>query len=185
MERVVSGRWTTRWTWMMPLALLSLIIQMVPTVGGAAEPAAQDAPVQVTADRMVSETRTDQIMFSGNVEIRRSDLYVKSDRLEVRQNRDTKQVSQMVASGSVFIRHGERAATAERATFFEREQKVVLTGNPHAWEGTTEVWGDEMVFLLGEGSMIVTGGAERMRMQLLPGGEGDKLPTAKAKGRGQ
>jgi lipopolysaccharide export system protein LptA len=91
----------------------------------------------------------------------------------------------MVAVGQVFIRRGEQAATAERATFFENEQKAVLTGNPHAWEGTTEVWGEEMVFLLAEGSMIVMGGAQRVRMQLLPGSDGDKLPAAKAKGQGR
>jgi lipopolysaccharide transport protein LptA len=134
---------------------------------------------------MVSDSRTDQIVFSGNVEIHRGDLYVKADRLEVQQNRETQKVSRMVAVGQVFIRRGEQAATAERATFFENEQKAVLTGNPHAWEGTTEVWGEEMVFLLAEGSMIVMGGAQRVRMQLLPGSDGDKLPAAKAKGQGR
>jgi lipopolysaccharide export system protein LptA len=90
----------------------------------------------------------------------------------------------MVATGSVFIRRGEQAATAEHATFFESEQKAVLTGNPHAWEETTEVWGEEMVFLMAEGSMTVTGGAQRVRVQLMPGKEGATLPMGKAKGQG-
>lgn len=166
------------------LLLVSLAAWVAPAWCGAAEPTTKDEPVRVTADRMVSDSRTDLIVFSGNVEIYRGDLYVKADRLEVKQNHETKKVSQMVATGNVFIRRGEQAATAEHAVFFESEQKAVLTGNPHAWEGTTEVWGEEMVFLLNERSMIVTGGTQRVRMQLVPGSEGDKLPTAKAKGRG-
>jgi lipopolysaccharide transport protein LptA len=180
----VRGRWLTRDTWAALLILLSLALDIVPTLSGATEPVANEESVQVTADRMASDSRTDQIVFSGNVEIHRGDLYVKADRLEVTQHRETKRVSQMVAVGNVFIRHGEQAATAERATFFESEQKAVLTGNPHAWEGTTEVWGEEMVFLLAEGSMIVTGGAQRVRVQLLPSSEEKKQPAVKGKGQG-
>lgn len=185
MEHTVSGRQLTLDPWGVAFLLLSLLtVCLVPAFSGTVESALPEDAVQVTADRMVSDSRTEQIVFSGNVEIHRGDLYVKADRLEVTQHRETNQISQMVAVGNVFIRRGEQAATGERATFFESEQKAILTGNPHAWEGTTEVWGEEMVFLLAEGSMIVTGGTQRVRMQLLPGGEGNKLPTAKAKGRG-
>ena len=112
---------------------------------------AQNEMVQVTADRMVSDSRSDQVVFTGNVEARRGGLYVKADR-RVKQDRGTKKMAQMVAIGNVFIQRGEQSATAERATFFETEQKAVLTGNPHAVEGSTEVWGEEMVFLLAEGT---------------------------------
>jgi lipopolysaccharide export system protein LptA len=169
--------------------ILFLWLSLLVTVAHAASPLAEESSseevVQVTADRMVSDSRTDQVVFTGNVEARRGDLYVKADRLEVKQDRQSKKVAQMVATGNVFVRRGEQAATAERATFFENEQKAVLTGNPHAWEGSTEVWGEEMVFLLAEGNMIVTGGTQRVRMQLLPpSNEGTKLPATKAKGRG-
>jgi lipopolysaccharide export system protein LptA len=138
----------------------------------------------VTADRMVSDSRSDQVVFTGNVEAQRGGLYVKADRLEVKQDRQTKKMSQMVAIGNVFVRRGEQTATSERATFFETEQKAVLTGNPHAWEGNTEVWGEEMVFLLTEGNMIVTGGSQRVRVQLLPANDGPKLPPTRPRARG-
>jgi lipopolysaccharide export system protein LptA len=131
---------------------------------------------------MVSDTQANQLIFSGNVEARRGDLVVKADRLEVTQERQSQRVSHMVASGHVSISKGEQAATADRATYLEREQKIVLSGNPYAREGTTEVWGEEMVFFLAEGKMVVTGGAQRVRMQLLTGSTGTTLPTAKAKG---
>lgn len=170
--------------WIVALAVVSIWWHLTTAATDSAEQAAKDEPVQVTADRMVSETRTDQVVFSGNVEVHRGDLYVKADRLEVRQDRQTRKVSHMVAIGNVFIRKGEQAATAERATFFENEQKAVLTGNPHAWEGTTQIWGEEMVFLLAEGSMTVTGGAQRVRMQMLPENDGTKAPQGKTKARG-
>lgn len=174
------------WWWVWGVVLLACAARMHPVDAASApsEPTIQDETVQVMADRMVSDARSDQVVFTGNVEARRGDLYVKADRLEIRQDRDTKKMAQMVAIGNVFIRRGEQSATAERATFFETEQKAVLTGNPHAWENNTEVWGEEMVFLLAEGNMIVTGGTQRVRVQLIPATEGPKLPSAKSKGRG-
>jgi lipopolysaccharide transport protein LptA len=159
-------------------------MQLVEAASTPADPGAEHDTVQVTADRMVSDSRSDQVVFTGNVEALRGGLYVKADRLEVKQDRQTKKMAQMVASGNVFIRRGEQTATSERATFFETEQKAVLTGNPHAWEGNTEVWGEEMVFLLAEGNMIVTGGTQRVRVQLLPANEGPKLPPTKPRARG-
>ena len=174
------------WWWMFGGVLLvgMTCVQLANAADATPEQAAQNDIVQVTADRMVSDARSDQVVFTGNVEARRGGLYVRSDRLEVKQDRTTKKMAQMVAIGNVFIQRGEQSATAERATFFETEQKAVLTGNPHAVEGSTEVWGDEMVFLLAEGNMIVTGGTQRVRVQLVPSSEGPKLPTPKPKGRG-
>lgn len=168
--------------WLVALALVSGLCSPGHVASGGKEQAGRNEPVEVTADRMVSETQADQIVFSGNVEARRGELFVKADRLEVTQERQSKRVSHMVASGNVSITKGEQTATADRATFLEGEQKIVLTGNPHAREGTTEVWGEEMVFFLAEGKMIVTSGAQRVRMQLLNSSAGTKLPTAKAKG---
>jgi len=166
------------------LLCLSVCLRMAEADNTPADPVAENVTVQVTADRMVSDSRSDQVVFTGNVEALRGGLYVKADRLELKQDRQTKKMAQMVASGNVFIRRGEQTATSERATFFETEQKAVLTGNPHAWEGNTEVWGEEMVFLLAEGNMIVTGGTQRVRVQLLPANDGPKLPPTRPRARG-
>jgi lipopolysaccharide transport protein LptA len=178
------GRRHRRWVWMTLWLSLVAFGSLSAAATTSPEPSAENDTVQVTADRMVSDSRSDQVVFTGNVEAQRGDLYVKADRLEVRQDRQTKKMSQMVAIGNVFVRRGGQTATSERATFFETEQKAVLTGNPHAWEGNTEVWGEEMVFLLAEGNMIVTGGTQRVRVQLIPANEGPKLPPTKPKGRG-
>ena len=172
------------WAWVVPLVLLSGFFHPVSAASPAPEAVDKNSPVEVTAERMISDTHADRIVFSGSVQVRQGELLVKADRLEVTQERQSKQVSQMVAIGNVHIVNGEQAATAERATFLGNEQKVVLTGNPHAWEAGTEVWGEEMVFLLAEKKMIVTGGAQRVRMHLLPGNGGLTVPAAKATRQG-
>jgi lipopolysaccharide export system protein LptA len=173
-----------RWVWVAAFLLLAPLTTLAQPASATPEQMPPNETVQVTADRMVSDSRSDQVVFTGNVEAQRGDLYVKADRLEIKQDSQTKKVTQMLAIGNVFVRRGEQAATAERATFFETEQKAVLTGNPHAWEGNSEVWGEEMVFLLAEGNMIVTGGTQRVRVQLVPANEGPKLAPTKPKGRG-
>ncbi|MBI3325305.1 MAG: lipopolysaccharide transport periplasmic protein LptA [Nitrospinae bacterium] len=175
-----SGR-VLWWVWMVALTLLSGLFRPISAASPAPAPVDKNSPVEVTAERMISDTHADRIIFSGNVEVRQGELLVRADRLEVTQERQSKQVSQMVATGHVHIVKGEQAATADRATFLGSEQKVVLTGNPHAWEVGSEVWGEEMVFLLAEKKMIVTGGAQRVRMHLLPGNGGLNVPAARAK----
>lgn len=184
MGGAMSSRRRAWRAWGVAFAVLGCLFSAGDAGSGVRGQATPDATVEVTADRMISDTRSDQIAFSGNVEARRGDLIVKADRLDVTQERQSKRVSQMVAIGNVQIKKGEQAATADQATFLESEQKVVLTGNPRAWEGTSEVRGEEMVFLLAEEKMIVTGGAQRVRMQMLPGSAGTNLPTAKARGQG-
>jgi len=45
--------------------------------------------------------------------------------------------------------------------YYDVTQRIILTGNPKAWEEKNEITGDEMIFLIEEDKFIVKGGEEK------------------------
>jgi lipopolysaccharide export system protein LptA len=60
----------------------------------------------------------------------------------------------------VKITQGERIATGEKVTFFNAEQKMVLTGNPRVWQGDNVINGKKITVFLKEDRSLVEGGPE-------------------------
>jgi lipopolysaccharide export system protein LptA len=63
----------------------------------------------------------------------------------------------------VRFRDGTRHAVAERADYYEAEQKLVLVGNPRAWDADkqNELSGEEIVVFLEEERILVSGARVR------------------------
>ena len=65
------------------------------------------------------------------------------------------EIERIEASGSVRIVQGNRVATGQKASFFNKERKIVLTGSPRVYQGNDFLEGDEIIVLLDEGKSIV------------------------------
>jgi lipopolysaccharide export system protein LptA len=66
-------------------------------------------------------------------------------------------VERIVCTGNVRMQQGDRRVTAERAEYFDAEQKLILTGNPKAWDTGehNELTGEEIVVFLEEDKLFV------------------------------
>jgi lipopolysaccharide assembly outer membrane protein LptD (OstA) len=55
------------------------------------------------------------------------------------------------------MQQGTRRVTAERAEYFDAEQKLILTGNPKAWDAAerNELTGEEIVVFLEQDKLFV------------------------------
>ena len=80
-------------------------------------------------------------------------------------------VSRMEATGHVKIEKENGNATCQRAEYFIDEDKIVLTGNPVAWEKGTRVSGERIIMYLKEDRSVVEGGSH-IRIE----GEGSRTP---------
>lgn len=80
-------------------------------------------------------------------------------------------VSRMEATGHVKIEKENGNATCQRAEYFIDEEKIVLTGNPVAWEKGTRVSGERIIMYLKEDRSVVEGGSH-IRIE----GEGNQTP---------
>jgi len=115
------------------------------------------ATLDVSSVRMTFDSKTHTFIFEEKVRIVRCTMTIVCDRLQVINDASEKNVERIIATGNVHFQQGTRSAVAERADYFESEQKLVLTGNPHVWDTQehNELTGEEIVFLLQEETVFV------------------------------
>lgn len=68
-------------------------------------------------------------------------------------------VSQIVATGRVKIEKDTGSATCQKAVYYQNEEKIVLTGDPVAWDKGTRVSGRQITMFLAEDRSVVEGGS--------------------------
>jgi lipopolysaccharide export system protein LptA len=68
-------------------------------------------------------------------------------------------INRIEATGHVKIEKENGNATCEKAVYFNDEEKIVLTGDPVAWEKGTRVSGKQITMYLNEDRSVVEGGS--------------------------
>jgi lipopolysaccharide export system protein LptA len=113
--------------------------------------------LDVTAERMTFDRQTQTFLFQEHVRVRRCDMTILCDRLRVFNDAAGQNVERIVFTGNVRMQQGARRVTAERAEYFDAEQKLILTGNPKAWDTVehNELTGEEIVVFLEEDKLFV------------------------------
>jgi len=113
--------------------------------------------LDVTSERMTFESKTRIFLFEEKVKVVRCAMTIHCDRLQVLNAANEKNVERIIATGNVQFRQGNRSASADRADYFEAEQKVILTGNPRVWDTQErdELTGEEITLWLQEEKVSV------------------------------
>jgi lipopolysaccharide export system protein LptA len=183
------------------LLLLEVVMLGAMSAGHAAEPGlvkkSGESPAvatTITSKKMTVRNQENQAIFEGTVVLTRGTLVVYSDRMVVLfQSQGTeaasspnstpskgtdgvpavssRSVSRIEATGHVKIENGNSNATCEKAVYFTDEEKIVLTGDPVAWERGTRVSGKQITVYLTEERSVVEGGTH-VRIE----GEGKNTP---------
>jgi len=114
------------------------------------------AALNVTAERMTFDHRTQTFTFEENVRVDRCNMTVVCDHLQV-TNDARGNVERIIATGHVHFQQGTRHVVAEQAQYFAVEQRLVLTGHPRAWDTQegNEMMGEEIVVFLQDENMVV------------------------------
>jgi lipopolysaccharide export system protein LptA len=68
-------------------------------------------------------------------------------------------ISMIEATGRVKIEKQDGRATCQRAVYYEDDKKIVLTGEPVAWQKGTRVTGKQITMFLEEDRSLVEGGS--------------------------
>lgn len=116
-------------------------------------------PVEVSADRLEVDDRSQVLVFVGNAVATQDDVTMHGDRLTVKYTGAKRQIEKVVAEGSVRIVQGDRIATGAKAVLYHAEERIVLTGSPKVTEGDNFIQGQEITVFLNDQRSIVTGGA--------------------------
>lgn len=83
----------------------------------------------------------------------------------------SRSVNRIEATGNVKIERESGNATCQKAVYFSDDEKIVLTGDPVAWEKGTRVSGKQITVYLAEDRSVVEGGSH-VRIE----GEGKSAP---------
>jgi lipopolysaccharide export system protein LptA len=172
------------------LALLAICV----IVRGESEAKPEtNAPVKttITSERMTVKNKERQAVFEGEVVLTRGSLVVRSDVMVVfyrpdqhatpapaprgpggvEQAQDSNlAVSRIEAMGRVQIEKEDGRATCRKAVYYQDQQKIILTGDPVAWQRGSRVTGQEIIMLLDQDRTIVEGGSKVILEDLAAGG---------------
>jgi lipopolysaccharide export system protein LptA len=140
------------------------------------DPAKDDknAPVVVDADSLDSFQKQGLAIFKGNVIARQNNSVQYADKMEVYTDSKTDRVERVVSTGNIrIITRDCRMGTAERAEYYDAEQRVVLIGNARVWRDSDVVTGERITIYIAEDRSVVEGGKqERVKAIFYQQGQG-------------
>ena len=176
------------WIWLLLLNLFPFGMASLSESADAALPKGgvdQAVSTIITAKKM---TVKNQAVFEGAVVLTRGSLVVYSDHMVVMfrtqdspasENKkepepvkgaapskgpdavpavSNRSVSRIEATGRVKIEKDSGSATCEKAIYYHDGDKIVLTGDPVAWDKGTRVSGKQITMFLAEDRSVVEGG---------------------------
>ncbi len=149
----------------------------------------QAVSTTITAKRMTVKNQDNQAVFEGAVVLTRGSLVVYSDHMVVMFRAQdppmsdnqkgytavkgatpskgpdalpavsNRSVNKIEATGRVKIKKDSGSATSEKAIYYHDGDKIVLTGDPVAWDKGTRVSGKQITMFLAEDRSVVEGGS--------------------------
>ena len=151
-------------------AALSLVAVLAGGAG-AQERTAESArelgsrPIDVTADRISADNARNTVTFEGNVVARQADVTLYADRIQAGYSREAGSIDRIEAEGNVRFVQEDREARSPRATFYNLEQRIVLSGGASLRQGQNTVKGEMLTIFVRENRSVVTGGKDGGRVQ--------------------
>ncbi len=115
-------------------------------------------PIVVTASRMEATELGDTITFTGGVVLKKESMTLHADQLIVHYDLPSKGVREIDALGNVVVEKEGRVAMANKAVYYSKEEKIVLTGDARILENENRLGGERITLFLRDDRSIVEGG---------------------------
>jgi lipopolysaccharide export system protein LptA len=138
----------------------------------------QGQPIVIKSNSLEFDHQNKKVTFSGNVDAKREDWTIQCQNMVVHyvdsakgsSEKESMKIDKIIAKGGVkIIRSSGGLATAEEATYYWDEERVVLTGKPVVQQGDDFVEGAVVTLLLKENRSLVEGsGDTRARAVIAP-----------------
>ena len=138
-----------------PLASLAVAQQPVSALKGH-DP---DAPIDVAADRIEVQDRSDRAVFAGNVRVRQAQLTLDTERLTVAySSAGGIQIRRLNASGGVTVKSPSETARGNFGIYDLDRKLITLIGAVQLSRGGSQINGQRLTIDLDSGRAVVDGG---------------------------
>jgi len=117
-----------------------------------------DDPINIEADRMVSQEEKNSVVFMGNVDASQGKVTIRTDKMTIYYKKNdpkkaksqAQKVDKMICLGNVKVTQEDWLGTGDRMEYFADARKVILLGNAKAWRGQNMVSGKSITYYLDE-----------------------------------
>jgi lipopolysaccharide export system protein LptA len=143
---------------------ISLLIAAAVLLAAGATFAAQHGkatrgePIVITSSRLEADKLGDKVTFSGNVILKKEGMTLSSDVMVIFYDAGSKDIREIQAHGKVVVRKEGRVALSNDASYFSREEKIVLTGEARIIENESQIGGERIILFMRDDRSIVEGG---------------------------
>ena len=118
-----------------------------------------NAPVDVTADRIEVQDRSDRAIFAGNVNVRQASLNLQTERLTVAySSAGGVQIRRLDAAGGVVVRSPSETARGSFGVYDLDAKLITLIGDVQLNRGGSQINGSRLVIDLTSGRAVIDGG---------------------------
>ena len=118
-----------------------------------------DAPIDVAADRIEVQDRSDRAVFAGNVHVRQASLTLDAERLTVAYSSGGGiQIRRLDASGGVTVRSPSETARGNFGIYDLDRKLITLVGAVQLNRGGSQINGQRLTIDLNSGRAVVDGG---------------------------
>ena len=118
-----------------------------------------NAPVDVSADRIEVQDRSDRAIFAGNVHVTQAELSLDTARLTVAySNAGSVQIDRLDASGGVVVKSPSETARGDFGVYDLNRKLITLVGNVRLNRGESQIVGSRLVIDLNSGRAVIDGG---------------------------
>jgi lipopolysaccharide export system protein LptA len=131
------------------------------SAAASAEPGRQQGkrePIVITASRLEADKLGDTVTFRGDVVLKKEAMTLYSDVMVVKYSASAKGIQEIDATGNVVVRKEGRVALSKKASYYSREEKIVLTGDARIIENENQLGGERITLFIRDDRSIVEGG---------------------------
>ena len=139
------------------------------TMAAAPETGNADSPIQITADKLVTDHSASTAEFTGNVRAVQGDTEVIADRLKLFYGEGSsadaaaagRNINRIEAYGQVRISFDNKVAVGDQAIYITKERKLILQGSQSkVISGQDEIVGSKITFYRNDGRVILDSDAK-------------------------
>lgn len=111
-------------------------------------------PINIEADRMISQEKKNSVVFMGNVNASQGKMTIRTDKMTIYYKADNpkkdQQMDRMICIGKVKITQENWLGTGDQMEYFANLRKVILNGNAKTWQGQNMVSGKTITYYIDE-----------------------------------
>jgi lipopolysaccharide export system protein LptA len=151
---------------MIMAVMVTLMVAISPLLAEEGRQKADQDPIRITADKLVTDNQKRSARFSGNVKAVQGDTVITTDRLtlfysaqkDASEAKPANSIERIEAAGHVRIEFDNKVAVSNQAVYIIEERKLVLWGpESKVISGQDEIVGSKITFHRDRGTLALEG----------------------------